>query len=136
VNTSDVDPLDRFSAVVALLVSLVPAPGAAAAFIMSAATWTDEDERPLSDPSGSWSLALAAFLILGFGVLVRADQVRQPPRRLWERTPGLDRGFIEYYARRGRTSPRAWLVAGRVVYLLTGLAVLTFVVGELNHSWA
>jgi len=46
--------------------SLIPGLGAATAFIMRAATWTDQDERPLSDPSGSWSRAIAAFLILGF----------------------------------------------------------------------
>lgn len=136
VTADDVDPLDRFSARVALLESQIPVPGAATAFMMSAATWTNQDDRPLSDPSGLWSLAVVAFLILGVGVMARADQVRQPPQHLWQRAPGLDRGFIEYYAVRGRTSPQVWLVVGRVVWILTGLALLAFVARDLTHSWA
>lgn len=108
-SSTDVDPLDRFSAGLALAGSLIPAPGAAAAFMMSAATWTDQEDRALSDPSGLWAIGVGVFLVLGVGFLIRADQVREPPRHPWQRLPGLDQGFIKPT----RSEPEYRLGSGR-----------------------
>ncbi len=131
------DALERFGAVAALSAGLVPAAGGATTLIFSMATWTNADERPLSDPSGIWAIVCGLFVAFGAGLSALADTVRTPPHRPWERVPGLDRAYIEHYATIGKVDPTGWIIAGRLIWILAALAVgiAVAVLGASSGAW-
>jgi len=129
------DRATRATAIAALCSCLLPPIGAAAALIFSAASWTNADDRALSDPSGLWAIVAGPFVALGVGLSAMADGVREVPRRQWQRVPGLDRGFIEHFSRLAGTKTAGWILAGKAVWGLSGIAIATFVIGSAAGSW-
>ena len=129
------DRTAQATAIAALCSCLLPPVGAAAALILSAASWTDADDRALSDPSGLWAIVAGLFVALGVGLSAMADGIREVPRQPWRRVPGLDRGFIEHFSRVAGTKPAGWILAGKAVWGISGIAIASFIIGSAVGFW-
>lgn len=125
----------QLRSVLSLVLWLLPAPGLAACFILSTLTWSDLDVRSWFDPSGLWSIAAAGFLVLGLLIARKADNLRPRPKRFWQFLPGLDSGYVERVAHSGSLSPAPWIIAGRVVWLLTIFSLVGYVFGTSVGLW-
>ena len=103
----------------------VPALAIAATVLGATASGSDRDRPSPLEPSNLWTMGImVSVLFTGLMTFLGAGE-RSRTDPIWRVLPGIDLVYAQRFAKMAGVSPRPWLIAGRVGWILVVLIFMT-----------